>query len=196
VAARGGGEVLQEVMARRAGFSGLTTEGTITAKRQNESYTLPFSLTVSADLQLEVRGEISHFLLPFSGEFRLVGDTEATLLYTGNGVYDLAPEPEAQEAMRAFMLSLAGGGDWLLWWLAENGCETSQRSTCKGLEVEIEPAGTLPAVGRWEIRETSQGRVFRAKIEEYQPGTLMPRTITGTLYPEEISIFVSYTRDS
>jgi hypothetical protein len=185
-------DALPDIMARRAGFTGFTTEGNIAATRQGESYTLPFSLTVSSALRVEVKGEISHFLLPFSGEFRLVSDEEATLLYTDMGVFELTQDAAAQAALRAFLLSLAGGGDWLVWWLADNGCEPAQESTCGGVKIELEPESDVPAIRRWTLTDTSGGSTFRAEIERRKPGTLLVKTLRGTLYPEEIAIVVTY----
>jgi hypothetical protein len=151
---------------------------------------------MSADLELEVTGEVSYLLLPFEGKFRLVSDKEATLLFTNAGVYDLSAQTGAPEAMRPFLLCLAGGGDCLLWWAAAEGCEVGTRFTCGGLDVELERDTTLPSVKTWEIAEPGGSRSFRAVVEEYEPGILWPNKISGTLNPENLSVYVKYSEIS
>lgn len=194
--ATAGPEALEEVLARRAVFDGLQGHATFSLKHQNESFSLPFDIKVSRDLNLEVTGEISHFLLPFEGGFRLINDGESTLLHTNAGVYDLGAMPEAGKAIRPFLLSLAGGGDWVAWWLAEQGCEPRSRTSCAGMEIELEAHAKLPSVEGWRIQAKEQGRTFQASVIEYERGTLVPRTIKGTLYPEEITIYVEYSEIS
>jgi len=181
------------VAARRQIFKGLEAEGELTVEHTTGTITIPLEVEVSGDLGLEIKGEISHFLLPFEGEFRLVSDEETTLLHTDNGAYDLAMEPGAQPAVRAFLLSMAGGGDWLLWWLEENHCDPAAKSVCYGLEIELEPDEILPSVREWGIKEAASAAAFTARVEAYEPGTLLPRAIKGRLYPQEITVYLKYT---
>jgi hypothetical protein len=125
-----------------------------------------------------------------------VSDAEMTLLYTDAGVFDLAMEPDAKPGIRAFLLSLAGGGDLLLWWLAERDCDPALDSACEGLEIEVEPHDTVPSVAVWEISEPDEGISFKARVKEYQPGTLLPRIIAGTLYPDETTVYLKYSHIS
>ena len=185
-------DVLPDIMSRRAGFTGFTAEGTIAASREGESYKLPFSLTVSSDLRIEVKGEISYFLLPFSGQFRLVSDDEATLLYADNGIYDLAQDPDSQAALRAFILSLVGGGDWLVWWLADSGCEVEWGTICRGVQIKLEPDSRLSAISRWVVGTSDGKAAFEAVAGERDPGTLRVKTFTGTLHPQDIAVSVTY----
>lgn len=189
-------EALQQVMARRQVFKGFQAQGSLTLEHKADVLSIPVEITVTEDLVLEARGEISHFLLPFSGEVRLVSDEVSTLLHTNIGTYDLAMDPEAQPAVRAFLLSLAGGGDWLLWWLAENACDLSAKSQCGGLEIELVPHGRLPSISGWEMRERSRGATFKARVDEYEPGTMVARIITGIIQPQEIAVYLSYTEIS
>ncbi len=189
-------EAFQKVRERRQGFAGVRAGGSLILEHKADKLTIPIEVTVTEDLVLEVRGEISHFLLPFEGEVRLVSDEATTLLHTNVGTYDLAMDPQAQPAVRAFLLSLAGGGDWLLWWLAANGCDLGVESRCKGLEIRLEPHDTLPSMGRWEVREPSRGAVFKAQVDEYEPGTLFPQVITGIIEPHEITVYLKYTEVS
>jgi hypothetical protein len=196
-AATAGTEALKEVIARRGVFEGWEGSATVSVKHQSESFSIPVDVAVSRDLRLEVTGEISHFLLPFQGGFRLVNDEESTLLYTDAGVFDLGDMPGAGgAAMRGFLLSLAGGGDLLAWWVAERGCEVGSQTSCAGLKIELEPHAKLPSIETWVIEDKNEGRIFRAGVSEYDMGTLVPRTMKGTLYPEEITIFVEYSHIS
>ncbi len=189
-------EALEQVMARRQGFKGFQAQGSLTLEHKADVLSIPLEITVTEDLVLEARGEISHFLLPFDGEVRLVSDEVSTLLHTNVGTYDLATDPEAQPAVRAFLLSLAGGGDLLLWWLAGRDCDLSAKSQCGGLEIELVPHDRLPSISGWEMRERSRGATFKARVDEYEPGTVVPRLVTGILYPREIAVSLNYTEIS
>jgi hypothetical protein len=189
-------EAFEQVLAKRQSFSGLRARGSLTLEHKADVLTVPLEITVTQDLVLEVHSSISHFLLPFEGEVRLVSDEASTLLYTNVGTYDLAMDPEAQPGVRAFLLSLAGGGDWLLWWLAGRDCDLSAESQCGGLEIELKPHARLPAISGWKISEPSRGVAFKAGVDEYEPGTTVPRIVTGILEPNEITLYLNYTEIS
>jgi hypothetical protein len=186
-------QALEEVAARRHAFKGFEADAVLTVKHGNESITLPLAIEVSESLRVEVKGEISNFLLPFQGSFRLASDEESTLLYTDMGTYNLAAQPGAQPAVRAFLLSLGGGGDWLVWWLAERGCAVGDPSVCEGIEVRLEPHGRPPSIDLWELSDPARGGTFRARVEAYEPGTVLPRVVTGTLFPDEVTIRIEYS---
>lgn len=184
--------VFEDIMARRKVFRGFQAEASLTLEHKADILTIPLEITVTEDLVLEARGEISHFLLPFEGEVRLVSTDATTLLHTNIGTYDLALDPEAQPSVRAFLLSLAGGGDWLLWWLGRNDCALTAESQCRGLEIHLEPHDLFPSVSRWELSEVSRGATFKAGVDEYEPGTTVPRAIKGVISPNEITVYMKY----
>jgi hypothetical protein len=185
--------VLDEVLARRQVFSGFQGRGDLVLEHKADKLTVPVEVTLSEDLVLEAKGEVSHFLLPFQGEVRLVCSDSATLLHTNIGTYDLAMDPAAQTAARAFLLSLAGGGDWLLWWLAGRDCDLKEKTLCEGVEIELEPHGRLPTIARWDLSEASRGASFTGRVDEYEPGTAVARILSGFIQPQEITVYMKYT---
>jgi hypothetical protein len=188
--------VFDEVLARRQVFRGFHGRGDLVLEHKADKLTVPVEVTLSDDLVLEAKGEVSHFLLPFQGEVRLACSDSATLLHTNVGTYDLAMDPEAQAAVRAFLLSLAGGGDWLLWWLAGRDCDLREKTLCGGVEIELEPHGRLPTIARWDLSEASRGASFRGRVDEYEPGTAVARTLSGVIEPQAITVYMKYAEIS
>jgi hypothetical protein len=185
-----------QVLARRQVFKSLRARGDLTLEHKTDALSIPLEITVSEDLVLEAKGEISHFLIPFEGEFRLVSDRSTTLLHTNIGTYDLAMDPDTQTSLRAFLLSLVGGGDWLLWWLAGNGCDLAAESECRGLKIRLEPDPHVASIGRWELSEPARGVTLKAAVNEYEPATTFPKTIRGVLEPQEIALNLKYAEVS
>jgi len=181
-----------EVLARGKVFRGFHGKGSIALEHKADRMTIPVEVRLSEDLVLEAHSEVSHFLLPFEGEVRLVSTDSTTFLYTNIGAYDLAMTALDQSAIRAFLLSLGGGGDWLLWWLAREDCGRARKTRCRGLEIELEPHSRLPSISRWEMREASGGASFKGQVDEYEPGGLVPRVIRGVIQPQEISVYLNY----
>jgi hypothetical protein len=185
-------EFVESVVSRLDGFEGIDMEATLSVEHRNESLTVPLSVRVARGAVLEVRGEVSHFLLPFEGSFLLISDRHATALHTDLGVYELGGETDASTAIHAFLLSLVGGGDWLVWWLSHNGCTTGIDSECRGLRVKLEPHDRYASIERWEIAESRSDASFHGFINEYQDDALLPRIVTGIVYPQEITIHLEY----
>jgi hypothetical protein len=51
-------------------------------------------------------------------------------------------------------------------------------------------------MSRWEMTEPERGVTFRGEVDEYEPGTGLPRAIRGVILPNEITVYLKYTEIS
>jgi hypothetical protein len=190
----GGAGAFRKVESRLARAGGTVASGTATFVRANQAIEIPFSMSVSSDLVINLDAEVRHFMIPFAGTCTLTSSEERSALTTPIGVFDLARMGRSHNEVRAALLSALAGGDGLLLWVKSQGCQVAERVECGGLSIKLEPDETGYFIDSWEVK-APDGTTFKASIDELEPGPdRLPRSITGTVLPDAIGVDLEFDR--
>jgi hypothetical protein len=184
----------RKVESRLEKIPGVEGRGTASFTRANQAIEIPFNMSISEDLVINLDAEVRHFLIPFEGTTTLVSSEERSVVSTPIGVFDLGRMGHSHSAVRAALLSALAGGDGLLLWVKSQRCEVARRVDCGGLTIRMEPDETGYFIDSWEVKALD-GTTFKASVDDLEPGPdRLPRSITGIVLPDGIGVDLEFDR--
>jgi len=182
----------RRIESRLSRSGGLEGSGTVRFERAGEGIEIPFTMSISEDLVITLDAQINHFMIPFEGTITLLSSRDRSMVSTPIGVFDLGRMGHSHNAVRAGLLSVLSGGDGLLLWVKSQGCQVGAEVECGNLKIRMKPDETGYSIDSWEVK-AEDGTTFKGSIDDLYPGPdRLPRSITGTVLPDEIEVDVEF----
>lgn len=166
--------------------------GTIRITYRGSQMDLPFAMQLGANGHLAVEADVGPGFLPGSGRIAIISDDKDTAVYSAGRRVEPVAYDSLIPSLRPILLSLFGGGDVLLRWLAANGCRPGRRSVCGGLRVGFTLDRSRGSVGRWTIRDPGRGVSFNGFVQTWNSEGEGALVVGGMLHPYEVGITVTY----
>jgi hypothetical protein len=185
-------QMLEWIARHSQALKDIEARGVIRFEYGGRSGEVPFRVRIGPEAVVQLDAEIAPSALPRLGRLTVVSDASGTQIYGSDVLEDLARANLRPAALRALVLSLCGGGDLLIGWLASVGCVIGKSMSCQGLEVSLNLDRERRAIEKWQVNDKSGKFGLTGLIYAWDGAGSHPRVVTGVIHPAEIKVTVTF----
>ena len=195
---RGGGvpaaERLGRIARETARVGKIEGRGKATIENRLGTVEIEFDMVYEPGERLDLKGDLAPGFLPFHGAVEIKSTPDTTHAYV-NGMPLVSKErPYPGPIVHPALIAVALGGDWVVAWLEDRGCEVEKKVECSGLAFEFDLDAGTGQVKSWTLEHSDPDGSYDGFLYKSRPqgGIVLPEVLTGMAHPFEVAVYVEY----
>jgi hypothetical protein len=155
---------------------------------------IEFEMRCEPGRLLEINGTLAPGFLPFHGDIEVTSTPDTTLAFVNGIPLVSTGRPYPGEVVYPALVAVMLGGDWVLGWLEQRGCEPAPKVDCGEIAYEFDLDDEGGGVKAWTLKHSEpdgsyDGFLYRARRQDR---VRLPEILTGVAHPYEVSVYVEY----